>query len=294
MEREMTREIDLSLLRAFVAVSETSGMTAAGRHLNLTQAAVSQQIKRLEEQFDTELFDRSQRHLAPTASGERLFAHAERILSLNDEIWGLMTSRGFEGQVRIGVPHDIVGVFMPKILRGFAKAWPRVEVSLDCSHSTALLRALDRGEIDLIVTTEAEPNERSQLLLSDQLVWVGSPGGSAHERSPLPVTLGDEQCTFRAAAVKGLGAMGRDWRFTCASSTMSAFRATLEADLAVAPLLSQTVPEELEILGAESGLPALPIYYINLYLAPTDPSTISLELAKHITRSFAIRHPKAA
>ena len=294
MERKLAHEIDLSLLRAFVAVSQTNGMTAAGRHLNLTQAAVSQQIKRLEEMFDTVLFDRGQRRLAPTPSGERLFAHAERILSLNDEIWGLMTSRGFEGQIRIGVPHDIVGVFMPKILRTFAKAWPRVELSLDCSHSAALLRALDRGEIDLIVTTDAKPNDQSELLVSDQLVWVGSPGGCAHERTPLPVTLGDENCAFRAAAVKGLGAMGRDWRFTCASSTMSAFRATLEADLAVAPLLSQTVPEELEILGAESGLPDLPIFYINLYLAPTDPSTISLELAKHITRSFAIRYPKAA
>ena len=98
MERIMAREIDLSLLRAFVAVSATGGMTAAGRHLNLTQAAVSQQIKRLEEQFETQLFDRSQRRLAMTPSGERLFAHAERILSLNDEIWGLMTSPAFEGR----------------------------------------------------------------------------------------------------------------------------------------------------------------------------------------------------
>ena len=151
----MAREIDLSLLRAFVTVSATGGMTAAGRHLNLTQAAVSQQIKRLEEQFETQLFDRSQRRLAMTPSGERLFAHAERILSLNDEIWGLMTSPGFEGKVSVGVPHDIIGEFMPQILRGFAKAWPRVEVSLLCRNSKDLLGALDQGEIDLILTTEA-------------------------------------------------------------------------------------------------------------------------------------------
>ncbi len=290
----MTREIDLSLLRAFVAVSATGGMTAAGRHLNLTQAAVSQQIKRLEEQFETELFDRSQRLLPMTPNGDRLFAHAERILSLNDEIWGLMTSPYFEGKVGVGVPHDIIGEFMPQILRGFAKAWPRVEISLVCSNTITLLRALDQGEIDLILTTEAKPNDRSQLLLSDQLVWVGAPGGTAHERTPLPVTLGDKQCAFRVAAVKGLGAIGRDWRFTCSSDNLSAFLTTLEADIAVAPLLSQTVPEELEVLGAESGLPALPTYYINLYLAPADPSAISLELAEHITKSFAIRYSKAA
>ena len=290
----MTREIDLSLIRAFVAVAETGGMTAAGRHLNLTQAAVSQQIKRLEEQFGTALFDRSQRKLGLTPSGERLRAHAERMLALNEEVWGLMTSPGFEGRVRLGVPHDIIGVFMPPILRNFAKAWPRVDVSLVCSNTTVLLQALDQGEVDLILTTEARSSERGELLLADQLVWVGAPGGAAHERSPLPVTLGDEQCTFREAAVKALGAQGRDWRFTCAVSDMSAFCATLEADLAVAPLLSQTVPEGLEILGHEQGLPSLPTFYINLYLAPANPGEISLELAKHITKNFSVRYPQVA
>ena len=92
-------------------------MTSGSRILNLTQAAVSQQIKRLEEPFDAELFNRSQRQLALTPAGERLLGNARRILALNDEIWGLMTSPDFEGEVRLGVPHDIVQPFMPPILQ---------------------------------------------------------------------------------------------------------------------------------------------------------------------------------
>ena len=290
----MARETDLSLLRAFVAVSETGGMTAAGRHLNLTQAAISQQIKRLEEQFGAELFDRSKRRLSMTPSGERLFGQAERILAMNEEIWATMTSPGFEGHIRLGVPHDIIGTFMPPILRDFIKTWPRVDVSLDCSSTANLRRALDQGEIDLTLTTEATISERSELLLADRLVWVGAPGGTAYQRAPLPVSLGDENCAFRAAAVKALAGAGRDWRFTCAVNNMSAFRVTLEADLAVAPLLSQTVPEGLTMLDADRGLPSLPIFHINLYLAPTKPSPIAVELAQHISKSFAIRYPKAA
>ena len=290
----MAREIDLTLLRAFVAVADTGGMTAAGRHLNLTQAAVSQQIKRLEDQFGARLFDRSQRRLALTRDGERLLAHAERMLSLNDEVWGLMTSQGFEGEVRVGAPHDLIDVYMPAILREFQKAWPRVEISLICNHTTELLRARDRSEVDVIVTTEAAPNDQSVLLQSDQLVWIGAPGGTAHERDPLPITLGDEECTFRAAAVKALSEAGRDWRFTCISSNLSAFRATLESDLAVAPLLRETVPPGLEILGAAENLPPLATYFLNLYLAPTDASAIARELADHIAASFARRAAKAA
>lgn len=290
----MAREVDLSLLRAFVAVAETGGMTVAGRHLNLTQAAVSQQIKRLEEHFGVTLFDRSQRRLLLTASGERLIGHAERMLAANDELWGLMTSPDFEGQVLLGVPHDIVGPFMPPILRSFSKSWPRVEVTLTCHNTPELLRGLEAGEIDLTLTTEAEVSRDGQLLLADRLVWVGAPGGAAHERTPLPVSLGDEKCAFRIAAVRALGATGRDWRFTTAISNIEAQCATLEADLAVSPFLSQTVPERLEILGETSGLPSLPNYFINLYLAPTKPSPIALELSRHIAKHFAARFPQAA
>jgi DNA-binding transcriptional LysR family regulator len=91
------RDIDVGLLRAFAAVAETGGVTSAARLLNLTQAAVSQQIRRLEEFFSLTLFDRQQRRLELTPTGERLLAYAQRILALNDEIWGVMSSPDFEG-----------------------------------------------------------------------------------------------------------------------------------------------------------------------------------------------------
>ena len=70
----MARNIDTALLRAFVGVAETGGMTAAANLLNLTQAAVSQQIKRLEEAFGGELFERDRRGLRLTGAGERCSA----------------------------------------------------------------------------------------------------------------------------------------------------------------------------------------------------------------------------
>ena len=73
----MARNLDTALLRAFVAVAETGGMTSAGQVLNLTQAAVSQQIKRLEESFDARLFERDRRGLVLTTRGERLLGLAK-------------------------------------------------------------------------------------------------------------------------------------------------------------------------------------------------------------------------
>ncbi|MEI9898843.1 MAG: LysR family transcriptional regulator [Hyphomicrobium sp.] len=78
----MSRNIDVALLRAFVAVVETGSVTRAAHLLSLTQAAVSQQLKRLEELFGVALFDRSNRALRTSADGERLLPHAQAMLTV--------------------------------------------------------------------------------------------------------------------------------------------------------------------------------------------------------------------
>ncbi len=290
----MAHNIDTALLRAFVAVADTGGMTSAGRLLNLTQAAVSQQVKRLEDTFQQPLFERDRRRIRLTARGERLLVHAQRLLALNDEVWGLMTSPDFEGEVRLGAPHDIVGPFLPPILKSFDQAWPRVRVSLVCSTTPLLLEALERGDVDLTLTTERTCEPDAEVLLPDQLVWVGARGGRASQCEPLPVSIGDKTCAFRDAAIKALAKAGRDWRPVCELSNMEPLLATLIADLAVAPLLASTVPDTLEVIKPDLKLPPLPTYYINLHLPKAGAGDIAIELANHIRQQFAARYNRAA
>ena len=290
----MPRNIDTSLLRAFAAVAETGGMTRAARLLNVTQAAVSQQVKRLEESFGCRLFERDRRGLRLTANGERLLASAQRLLALNDEVWALMTAPDFAGEVRLGIPHDVVRAFVPPILKHFNQAWPRVRVTLVCDTSTRLLAHLDRGEVDLTLTTEADCPPHGEVMFRDPLVWVGAKGGRAWERDPLPVSLGDETCTFRPAVVKALADAGRDWRAVCEVGSVEAIAATLEADLAVAALLAPAVPDGLQTLGEREGLPHLPVFSVNLYLPRAGASDVALELARHIRDQLADPYRNAA
>lgn len=95
----MTRNLDIALLRTFLAVADRASMTAAGNALHLTQSAVSQQVARLEQAFGKPLFFRDRRGLRLTPAGERLLGKARRLLSLNDEIWADMTTRRVEGPV---------------------------------------------------------------------------------------------------------------------------------------------------------------------------------------------------
>lgn len=290
----MAQHIDPALLRAFVAVCDNGGMTSAGRQLHLTQAAVSQQIKRLEGQFQIEFFSRRQRKLVLTAEGERLLAYARRVLALNDEVWGAMTSPQIQGAVTLGVPYDIVGPFMPPILRDFSRAWPSVEVRLVCEGSQILLNKLRKGEIDIALTTERTAGVGGEILMVDRLVWVGAKDGTAHQLNPLPISLGSDTCTFQSSATAALAEVERDWRFICSTSDMSALCATIEADLAVAPLLLQTVPDGMVALSEEDGLPGLPDFSINLYMNRGSATDTAEELARYIRQDFALRYPQAA
>jgi len=289
----MARNIDTALLRAFVTVAETGGMTRAGQLLNLTQAAVSQQVKRLEDQFQTQLFDRDKKRVSLTPDGERLLPMAQQMLDMNDRVWGMMTTADFEGQVRVGVPHDIVKAFMPPVLKSFDRAWPRVSVTLVPGPSMTLLEDMQRGDIDLTLTTEEGVQPGGEVLLRDELVWVGGRGGKAHLNDPLPLTLGYPNCVFRASCTAALASVDRSWRAVVDNGNMLSIYAALEADLAVSALLASTIPEGLVVLAPESRLPPLPPFSINLYL-PKGAGEIAQEFAQHVRDQFRTRYRRAA
>jgi DNA-binding transcriptional LysR family regulator len=277
-----------------VAVAETAGMTAAANLLNVTQAAVSQQIKRLEEAFGAELFERQRRGLRLTAAGERLFAKAKRMLALNDEIWAEMTTPIYEGEVRLGIPFDIVSGFLPPVLKAFAQAHPKIMISLDCRPSLFLLESLDAGGINLAVTTELGCRPHGESLVMDRLVWAGAKGGSAYRQRPLPLSLGSESCAFRPPILKALTEAGIDWRPVSEISNIDAMNATVQTDLAVGALLASTVPANLDILGPGSGLPVLPSFSINLYLPKAGATPVAAELARYVREGFVARPRHAA
>jgi DNA-binding transcriptional LysR family regulator len=283
----MRRDIDVGLLRAFVAVVETGGVTSAASLLNLTQAAVSQQLRRLEELFGRELFERHHKRLLLRPDGERLIAYAQRAIAFNDEVWGAMSAPAYVGEVRLGVPTDIVGAFIPPILKRFDKAWPRVRVALRCSTTPQLLEALRRGDVDLTLTTERACGANGEMLLEDDLVWAGAINGVAHRRDPLPVSLGRETCEFRPSVLKALRDAGRDWR-PVSEAGIDALKASLEADIAVGPFMRRTIPDYLEAVDDER-LPPLPRFQINMYLPRACQSEIAGELARHIRQEFAAR-----
>ncbi len=288
----MMRNLDTGLVRTFVATAEKASMTAAAGALHLTQGAVSQQIKRLENTLGCSLFERDRRGLRLTMPGERLFGRAKRLLALNDEIWTEMTADVVEGRIRLGVPYDLVGTRLTPALKAYADAFPRVEVSLVCGSSPDLAAALAAGQVDLAVIEEPVGPSAGECLSIERLIWVGARAGTAHLKRPLPVSMVADTCAFRPAVLAALGECGLAWRTVFENGSVEATAATVRADLAVTAWLASIVPAGLDILPAGCGLPGLPSFAVNLHV-PRDQGAAAKEFAQHI-RDGLVRHWHAA
>jgi DNA-binding transcriptional LysR family regulator len=284
----MSRNLDIALLRTFVAVADHSSMTVAGNALHLTQSAVSQQIARLED-LTGRLFIRERRTLRLSAAGERLLSRARQLIALNDEIWSSVADSAIDGKIRLGAPYDLIGAWLTPILKDYAEQNPLVEVALVCLSSPDLLTATETGHVDLALVEEPVSATGGELLSVDRLVWVGARGGSAHMKTPLPVSLVAETCAFRPAVINALLERERSWRMVFESGSIDATRATVRADLAVTAWLESTVPEDLEILHPDERLPELPCFAINLYRCGTSTTRACTELAQSIRRGVAGR-----
>ena len=288
----MMRNLDMTTLRSFVAVSDHGGVTRVAAALNLTQSAVSMQLKRLEDLLGIALLDRTNRKIALTGAGDQLLTYARRLVELNDEVVGRLTDQVWEGEVSFGVPHDIIYPVIPRVLKQFNAAFPRVKVQLISSYSTNLIELLGRGEIDLILTTEGAAGPGGDILTEMPLRWFGAPDGTAWKQRPLPIAH-CRNCLFRPRVIRALDAAAIDWDQAIDSDSDGAIEATVSADLAVSAALAGMAPRHFEPIQHGGALPDLGMQKIIMYGARTPKNALIEKLSDMVQQGFATPAIKA-
>ncbi|EAQ04475.1 transcriptional regulator, LysR family protein [Pseudooceanicola batsensis HTCC2597] len=258
------RNLDVTALRSFVAVADHGGVTRAAGVMNFTQSAVSMQLKRLEEMLGVNLLDRTTRRIALTAEGEQLLGYARRIVDLNDEAMSRLTSDVFEGEIVIGVPHDIVYPVIPRVLKRFNAEFPRMKVQLISAYTSKLKADFAKGTVDVIMTTEAVPESEAEVLDERPLCWIGAPGGTAWRQRPLRYASA-RTCIFRSEAIRSLEHAGIDWENAVETEQDRTVEATISADLAIGAMLEGTVPAQLEQIAHGGEMPELGMQKICMY-----------------------------
>jgi DNA-binding transcriptional LysR family regulator len=260
----MARNLDLSALRSFVTVADVGGVTRAAGFLNLTQSAVSMQIKRLEDSLGRSLFLRAARKLALSPEGEQLLSYGRRMLALNDEALSLLSSSACNGEIRLGVPHDVVYPAIPPILRRMSQAYPCVRINLVSSFTVLMKQDFARGGFDVMLTTEETPDPGAEVLSTRSLVWVGAPDGNAWQRRPLRLGFKDN-CIFRPRAQAVLEEAGIPWEMATGGESEQAVEATVAADLAVSVRMVGSIPEGTVPIAGDNLLPPVGDMKLALY-----------------------------
>ena len=285
----MLRNLDMTTLRSFLAVAEQGGVTRAATVLNLTQSAVSMQLKRLEEMLDVDLLDRTSRRISLTASGEQLLGYAKRIVALNDELVNRLTDEVYEGDIVLGVPHDIVYPLVPRVLKRFNTLFPRVRVHLKSSSTMRLHEALRKGEVDVILTTEESIEAGGETLTEMPLRWTGARDGQSWKKRPLRLAF-CTVCLFRPIVLRRLEAAEIDWEMAVESEDDRSVEAVVSADMAVGAMLEDSIPPHLEAINTGGALPDLGVQQINMYCRGGDDE-LQTQLAAMLRQEFSATGP---
>ena len=162
-------------LRYFYEVATTGNLTRAAAKLNVSQSALSTQIRLLEERLGHPLFERSGRHLILTEAGGIALDHATRIFSAGEELVAALERRdGAIPPLRLGAQSTLSRNFQLRFLRP-AIADGSVDLVLSSGNNSSLLDALQALALDIVLTTEAPPRDRFADLIAHRI--AGQPVG---------------------------------------------------------------------------------------------------------------------
>lgn len=170
--------LELRHLRAIRAIHNFGGLSKAADILNLTQSALSHQIKGLEDQAGIDLFVRRTKPLKLSAAGMRMLKLADRVLpeieAAEEEFRGLLS--GKTGRLHIAIECHACFEWLFPVLEAFRKAWPDVDVDIRPGLAFGALSALVREEVDLVVSSDPEehPDLEFSPLFDYEPVFVAS------------------------------------------------------------------------------------------------------------------------
>ncbi len=284
--------MDTDLLRAFVAVSECEGFSAAGRVLNRSQSAVSLQIQRLEDRVGDALFERTSRSVLLTNAGARLLPYARKMLRLQDEVERVMGAETPGELIRLGISEEQARAYLPELLPRFARLHPEVHIEVTCDMSGALVARFQEGLLDAVLAVRHSPTQTGQLLGAEPMVWVIKEDCSPRDWEPLPLALNPEGCIFRAHAFAALGRANRRWEVRYTSASPTGVNVAVQSGLALTVKTPRSVPAGCRVVDEDEGLLLLDHVEIELHCLPGQLTeafeTFCSDLAEVVTQSQSV------
>jgi len=262
-------DLELSLLRTFLAVVQHGSMGRTAAAVSKTQPAVSQQMLRLEKIIGRKLFSRSRGGVKLTGHGELLVAYANRAVDLNEEALARLREESASGPVRLGLSEETALAGLTPALKRFQRSHPDVELKLTVAGPAKLDFLLSQGELDFIISDPTRIAGLPVIEWRSRLAWFASTDLSIDPFKTLPLVLCENAGPWRDEILLTLRRAGWDWRVVFESAGLDAALAAVESGLGVSALLRETVRNTGIREVNHARLPVLPEVRFGLFRSRT-------------------------
>jgi DNA-binding transcriptional LysR family regulator len=247
--------IPVVLLRSFVSISRHGSFTKAAEELNLTQPAISAQIKRLQRLVGGDLFFKKAQGVGLTELGSMVESYARRILALNDQIIAIAGQAPKQETIQLGIQNIFAGHILADVVEQVANAGPYRFI---CGSAPVLGEKLKAGYVDLAFMLAQTTSRRNVLAeWSEPIVW-----GRARntfpviEKQPIPF-VGREEGFIDRKTLEALDEIDVPYKVVFNAGDLTALTAAVEAGIGVMVAPKRALPLSL-VVGRDRVLPKLP------------------------------------
>jgi DNA-binding transcriptional LysR family regulator len=258
---------DLHQLRIFVTVIDAGSLTAGAPRVFLSQSAASEQLRKLEERCGQALLHRSKTGVRPTPAGERLLAHARRLLAMSEEAWRDVQGQPLAGELRLDVTDYFRPAELSVLLARLGEHYPRLRLRVRIRKSDDVEHSFASGEIDIGLSmrisglkppTKKAVRGSARPVRRERLHWVGAPGMRRSRATPVRLLALPDSCSVHRFVVGLLKQRSIPYSVVHEASGVAGLQAALSAGLGIACLNESAMGAGLAALASPHGLPRLP------------------------------------
>lgn len=258
----------LDQLQSFAAVADAGSVTGGAPRVFLSQSAVSEQLRKLEERAGQPLLVRSKAGVAPTEAGLRLLAHARQLLAMSEAAWRDLHGVPLQGTLRLGVTDYFRPAELAALLARLQGRHPGVRLQVSVQKSGEIEAAYAQGAFDVGITMRlpqapgtGSGSEAGVVLRREPLRWMGAAqalGAPPAAGAPLHLLALPDTCSLHRFTVALLQRRRVPFVVTLMASGVAGLQSALAAGLGVACLNASALCDGVRVLPAAWKLPALP------------------------------------
>jgi len=273
---KLPTNLDLDALRAFVKGIELGSYQLAAQHLCRSPAAISAQLKKLEQQTGCQLLRKQGRLLELTPSGELLLSHAKNMLAINDTVLLKLHRTQTSGVIRFGLQEDFAEGTLQQLIAQFMLQHPNVQFQIQVDRNQNLIEKVQKQELDLALIWQQKPViENFYELKSVETKWLFCVHAHIQQiiedKASIPLVVLQQPCMLRHMAIEALEQAGLAWHIAYECNSVQALWPAVRAGIGISLRSCFQTPSDIQTIKSDV-LPVLKPLTFGLYFNSTTQS----------------------